>query len=45
MDTPTEPVQWPLMRPVPGAHPAWQYVQNFAQNLGRRLESGESSGE
>jgi len=45
MDTPSEPVQWPLMRPVPGAHPAWQYVQNFAQNLGRRLESGESSGE
>ena len=43
MGEPTEPVQWPLMRPVPSAHPAWQYVQIFAQNLARRLESGEPS--
>ena len=39
MSEPTEPVQWSLMRPVPGAHPAWQYVQVFGQNLARRLES------
>jgi hypothetical protein len=38
MAEPTEPVQWPLMRTVPGAHPAWQYVQLFGQNLVRRLE-------
>ena len=48
VNLPTEPVQWASMRPVPGAHPAWQYVQVFGQNLGRRLEgigegeSGES---
>jgi hypothetical protein len=39
MSEPTEPVQWALMRPVPGAHPAWQYVQNFGNNLIRRLEA------
>ena len=43
MTEPTEPVQWALMRPVPGAHPAWQYVQVFAGNLVRRLESGDPS--
>ena len=44
---PTEPVQWGLMRPVPGAHPAWQYVDRFAHQLVRRLEAGddESSGD
>lgn len=44
---PTEPVQWAAMRPVPGAHPAWQYVQVFGHNLERRLESTdeEESGE
>jgi hypothetical protein len=41
MTEPTEPVQWSLMRPVPGAHPAWQYVDMFARNLVRRLESGD----
>jgi len=47
MTEPTEPVQWGLMRPVPGAHPAWQYVDRFAQQLVRRLEAGdqESSGD
>ena len=47
MTEPTEPVQWALMRPVPGAHPAWQYVDRFAQQLVRRLEAGdqESSGD
>jgi hypothetical protein len=47
MSEPTEPVQWGLMRPVPGAHPAWQYVDRFAQQLVRRLEAGdeESSGD
>ena len=47
MTEPTEPVQWGLMRPVPGAHPAWQYVDRFAQQLMRRLEAGdqESSGD
>jgi len=47
MSEPTEPVQWGLMRPVPGAHPAWQYVELFARNLVRRLESQdtESSGD
>ncbi len=47
MSEPTEPVQWGLMRPVPGAHPAWQYVDWFARNLVRRLESQdtESSGD
>ena len=45
MVEPTEPVQWALMRPVPGAHPAWQYVQVFAQNLVRRLESKDPSEE
>ncbi len=43
MSMPTEPVQWSLMRPVPGAHPAWQYVQLFGQNLVRRLEAGAPS--
>lgn len=37
MDLPSEPVQWTLMRPVPNAHPAWQYVQLFGQQLVRRL--------
>ena len=45
MVEPTEPVQWALMRPIPGAHPAWQYVQVFAQNLVRRLESKAPSEE
>lgn len=47
MTEPTEPVQWGLMRPVPGAHPAWQYVDQFARQLVRRLETGdeESSGD
>lgn len=47
MTEPTEPVQWGLMRPVPGAHPAWQYVDWFARNLVRRLESqdADSSGD
>jgi hypothetical protein len=47
MTEPTEPVQWGLMRPVPGAHPAWQYVDRFARQLVRRLEAGdeESSGD
>ena len=47
MTEPTEPVQWVLMRPVPGAHPAWQYVDLFARQLVRRLEAGdeESSGD
>lgn len=47
MTEPTEPVQWGLMRPVPGAHPAWQYVDQFARQLVRRLEAGdeESSGD
>lgn len=47
MTEPTEPVQWGLMRPVPGAHPAWQYVDLFARQLVRRLEAGdeESSGD
>jgi len=41
MTEPTEPVQWGLMRPVPGAHPAWQYVDLFARQLVRRLEAGD----
>jgi hypothetical protein len=41
MTVPTEPVQWSLMRTVPGAHPAWQYVQVFGQNLVRRLEADQ----
>jgi len=41
MSMPTEPVQWGLMRPVPGAHPAWQYVDLFARQLVRRLEAGD----
>lgn len=41
MTEPTEPVQWGLMRPVPGAHPAWQYVDRFARQLVRRLEAGD----
>ena len=41
LSDPTEPVQWSLMRPVPGAHPAWQYVQQFGQNLERRLGAGD----
>jgi len=43
MDLPTEPVQWPLMQPVPGGHPAWQYVEVFGQNLLRRLDTDEPS--
>lgn len=42
MSEPTEPVQWSLMRPVPGAHPAWQYVDQFENNLERRLGGGDS---
>ena len=34
----TEPVMWAAMVPVPGPHPAWQYVEVFGHNLGRRLE-------
>ncbi len=45
MTDPTEPVQWSLMRPVPGVHPAWQYVEVFGQNLVRRLESGQPAGD
>lgn len=45
MSEPTEPVQWSLMRPIPGAHPAWQYVDRFGRDLVRRLESIEPSGE
>lgn len=44
LSDPTEPVQWSLMRPVPGAHPAWQYVQLFGQNLERRLGVGDEEG-
>lgn len=45
MSDPTEPVQWSLMRPVPGAHPAWQYVERFGRELVRRLEGGQPSGD
>ncbi len=45
MSNPTEPVQWSLMRPVPGSHPAWQYVQVFGQNLVRRLGKEDPSGD
>jgi hypothetical protein len=45
VDDPTEPVQWALMRPVPGSHPAWQYVQVFGENLVRRLQAGDTPGE
>jgi hypothetical protein len=45
MSDPTEPVQWSLMRPVPATHPAWQYVEVFGQNLVRRLETEEPSGD
>jgi len=41
MTEPTEPVQWGMMRPVPGAHPAWQYVDHFARQLVRRLDGGD----
>lgn len=44
INTPTEPVQWAAMRPVPSAHPAWQYVEVFGRNLTRRLESTEEGG-
>ena len=39
MSEPTEPVQWSLMRPVPAAHPAWQYVDKLGRDLVRRLEA------
>lgn len=42
---PTEPVQWSLMRPIPGVHPAWQYVEVFGQNLERRLQTTDDTGE
>lgn len=44
MKLPTEPVQWAAMRPVPSAHPAWQYVQIFGNNLVRRLDSPGEGG-
>lgn len=37
LSMPTEPVQWSRMRSVPGAHPAWQYVEVVGRNLERRL--------
>jgi hypothetical protein len=43
MSEPTEPVQWPLMRPVPAAHPAWQYVDKLGRDLLRRLEATSPS--
>jgi hypothetical protein len=36
-DLPSEPAQWQRMRSVPGAHPAWQYVEVMGTNLSRRL--------
>ncbi len=37
-DLPTEPTNWARTRPLPSAHPAWQYVQYTAEQLARRME-------
>jgi len=42
LSDPTEPVQWALMRPVPAVHPAWQYVDQFGNDLARRLGALDS---
>lgn len=35
---PTEPTNWSRLRPVPGAHPSWQYVENVGRGIERRLD-------
>lgn len=35
---PTEPTNWARLRPVPNAHPSWQYVQDVGQGIARRLD-------
>jgi hypothetical protein len=45
VNLPTEPAQWAAMRTVPGAHPAWQYVQNYGNNLLRRMERLQPAGD
>jgi len=39
---PTEPVMWSRMVSVPQSHPSWGYVQALTNDIGRRLDIGES---
>jgi hypothetical protein len=34
---PTEPTQWASLRPLPNAHPSWQYVDEVGRDMTRRL--------
>jgi hypothetical protein len=36
-DLPSEPPQWARLRPVPRAHPSWQYVDEVGREIARRL--------
>ena len=34
---PTEPTQWARLRPLPNAHPSWQYVEEVGRDMTRRM--------
>jgi len=34
---PTEPTQWSSLRPLPNAHPSWQYVEEVGRDMTRRM--------
>ncbi|MFQ5745655.1 MAG: hypothetical protein ACE5HF_00375 [Gemmatimonadota bacterium] len=44
LDPPTEPVNWTRLRPIPGAHPAWAYVEVVMTGINRRLGVEQESG-
>lgn len=35
---PTEPTQWARLRPLPTAHPSWQYVEEVGRDMTLRLK-------
>lgn len=36
-DLPSEPPQWARLRPLPQAHPSWQYVSEVGREIARRV--------
>ena len=36
-DVPDEPTNWARLRPLPNAHPSWQYVEHVGNEMTRRL--------
>lgn len=44
LDPPTEPVNWTRLRPVPGAHPAWAYIEVVMNGITRRLAEQQEGG-